>query len=424
MRNILILALGSRGDVQPYITLGHALRQAGHAVRVATFALFESRVRKAGLDFLPIHGDAEGLLRAASQQGMLAGAGMFKTIRALGRSYGSLAASLPADLAGSKLHGTDLVLNQLPCNLFGWDIAEYLGVPHAMVSVIPLARSRHRPLMGFPTGLRVFPGYNRFTFYLGEQIGWQMFRASVNLWRKQAGLASQALFGAFERMEKARTPIVNGFSERVIPRPADWGTHIHSTGWWMPEDLDPDLQDGVWNPPDDLLRFLQSGSPPVFVGFGSMPVPHPEQTTTLVIQAIQSTGQRAILHTGWAGLGGTLPETIHPIDYAPYRWLFPRMSALVHHGGSGTTGYALSSGTPSFVVPFGFDQGEWGSRGAALGVGPKPLPFKALKAGQLAQRIHDAVNNPAYPQAAAALANLLRAEKGVLRAARIIEQLT
>jgi sterol 3beta-glucosyltransferase len=307
--------------------------------------------------------------------------------------------------------------------LFGWDIAEYLGIPHALVSVIPLARSRHRPLLGFPAGLGFIPGYNLLTVRLGEQMGWQMFRAAVNRWRTGVGLPPQPFFGVFERMQRERIPIINGFSEQVIPRLPDWGAHIHMTGWWMPEELGPDGPSPGWTPPADLLRFLAAGPPPLFIGFGSMPVRDPARTTILILEALRTAGQRAVLHSGWAGLGGSLPESVCLLKYAPYAWLFPQMAALVHHGGSGTTGYALSSGVPSFVLPFGFDQGMWGSRGAQLGVGPKPLPFNTLTSARLAAHICDAVGNPSYRRQAAALGEKLRAEKSVQRAVEIIERL-
>jgi UDP:flavonoid glycosyltransferase YjiC (YdhE family) len=275
--------------------------------------------------------------------------------------------------------------------------------------------------MGFPSGWRFLPGYNRLTFRFGEQIGWQMFRSAVNRWRKKVGLAPQSFWGVYERMEKERIPIINGFSEQVILRPSDWGPHIHMTGWWMPEDLEQVTLFPSWTPPADLQQFLADGSPPVFIGFGSMPVRHQAQTTALIVKAIQMTGQRAILHTGWAGLGGDLPANIHKIDYAPYNWLFPRMAAVIHHGGSGTTGYALSAGVPSFVVPFGFDQVMWGIRSAELGVGPAPLPFHSMDAESLAVRMLDAVQNPSYRLCAETLGYKLRAEQGVLAAVRIVD---
>lgn len=423
MKRILILALGSRGDVQPYITLGQALHQAGHTVRVATFELFGDMVRAGRLEFLPIHGDAEGLLRTASQAGMLSGGGALRMAAALHRSYGSLAASLPNDLSGPALRGTELVLNQLPAYLFGWDIAEYLGIPHAIVSVIPLARSRYQPLLGFPQALRFLPGYNLLTARLGEQIGWQMFRGAVNSWRAGVGLAPQPFWGSYERIQRECIPVINGFSEQVVPRPPDWGAHIHMTGWWKPEDLEPDAALPGWSPPADLLRFLDAGSPPVFIGFGSMPVRDSDRVTAMIIEAARIAGQRVVLHAGWAGLGGHLPESVYPVQYLPYGWLFPRMAAVIHHGGSGTTGYALASGVPSFVVPFAFDQGMWGSHGARLGVGPAPLPFRSMTAERLAGRMQESLSNESYRQNAAALAETLRGERGVWRAVEIVNRL-
>ena len=94
---------------------------------------------------------------------------------------------------------------------------------------------------------------------------------------------------------QAQVAVINGFSSHVVPRPADWGEQVHITGWWYP-------QDSAWQPPDDLLRFLAAGRPPVFVGFGSMLVPDTGRTTATIIEAIQLSGQRAILHAGWAFL--------------------------------------------------------------------------------------------------------------------------
>ena len=124
-----------------------------------------------------------------------------------------------------------------------------------------------------------------------------------------------------------------------------------------------------------------------------MPVRDPVKITTLIVEAVRRSGRRAILHAGWAGLGGDLPAEIFPITYAPYGWLFPRMAAIVHHGGSGTTGFGFASGVPSIVVPFAFDQIYWGARAVEMGVGPKPVPFKQLTSERLAAAIHTALSD-------------------------------
>jgi UDP:flavonoid glycosyltransferase YjiC (YdhE family) len=130
-----------------------------------------------------------------------------------------------------------------------------------------------------------------------------------------------------------------------------------------------------------------------------------------------------LLHAGWAGLGNTdLPETIFLLDYAPYAWLLPRMAAVIHHGGSGTTGFALRSGVPSMVIPFTSDQPFWGWRSHKLGVGPAPIPFTRLTAANLTQAITHLVSESSFVQRAAHLRMLMADEAGVPTAVAVIDR--
>jgi len=412
--HITILALGSRGDVQPFVPLGVALQGAGHDVRIATFEAFSGMIKKAGLEFHLIRGDARQLLNIAADGNLLSKRINFQTFRAMQQSYGTLAQTLPLDIA--QLQDTDIILNQLPAHLFGGDLAEHLKIPWAILAVIPLTRTRSNPLIGFPN-LPWLPGYNIFTYRLGEQIGWQLFRHSVNNLRtEQWNLPPTPFFGPYENIHKQKIPFICGFSPNVVQRPTDWEANVHLTGWWYPDDPD-------WNPPEDLIRFLDEGPPPLFIGFGSMPIEDPTSITSLIIEAVRLSGQRAILHAGWAGLGGKLPTEIFPIDYAPYGWLFPRMAAIVHHGGSGTSGFGFRSGIPSIFVPFVFDQFYWGERAFDLGVGPKPLPFKRLTSRRLAATIDTVLTNQEMKKRAAHLGQILKSENGLQRAIEIIQKL-
>jgi sterol 3beta-glucosyltransferase len=415
---ITVIALGSRGDVQPFVPLGQALQAAGHRLRVATFETFGPLITGAGLDFHPIHGDAQALLSTAVEGGLLTRRlNPLKIIPAIRRSYLTLAESLARDLSEPVLRDTQILLNQLPAHLYGGDLAEYLGVPYAIVTVIPLTRTCFRPLIGFPRAFSSLPGYNILTYRLGEQLGWQLFRKTINRWRRHTlGLSALPFRGAFESLYRQQVPFINGFSPHVVSRPPDWGDHVHLTGWWYP-------QDPHWEPPVELRRFLEAGPPPVFIGFGSMPAGDPSRLTTLIVEAIQLSGQRAILHSGWAGLGGQLPAEILPITYAPYGWLFPRMAAVVHHGGSGTSGFGFRSAVPSLIIPFGFDQFYWGARAAELGVGPEPVPFRTLTANRLAAAIETMVSDIAMRRRAADLGRKLSGENGVQRTVEIIEKL-
>ncbi|MEO8356223.1 MAG: nucleotide disphospho-sugar-binding domain-containing protein, partial [Chloroflexota bacterium] len=170
--------------------------------------------------------------------------------------------------------------------------------------------------------------------------------------------------------------------------------------------------------------FIEAGSPPVFIGFGSMPIKNPHRTTNIILEALKQTGQRGILHMGWGGLGNqSLPDNVFIIDYAPYDWLFSRMAMVIHHGGSGTTAFGLRSGIPSCVVPFVFDQHYWGERIAELGVGPKPIRYKELTVERLREAIRFGVDNSQLQQKAAKLGQKIRTEDGVENALSIFEKM-
>jgi UDP:flavonoid glycosyltransferase YjiC (YdhE family) len=342
------------------------------------------------------------------------GHSVIRAWRAIMRSFGAAARGYTRAL--SALGPTDAIINELPGALFGIDLAEQRGIPILMAAVMPLTRTRAFPMVAFPALPIPLPGYHTLTYRIAEQLVWQAFRPAVNRWRcDELGLAVWPLQGYYRQLAARRVPVVNGFSAHVVSRPPDWPAHVHVTGYWLPSEDD-------WQPPPDLLRFLDAGPPPVFVGFGSMPMRDPQHTTAVVLEALRLSEQRGILGAGWGGLGqAALPKTVHKVDYVPYSWLFPRMAAVVHHGGSGTTGTGLSAGVPSIVVPFVFDQFFWGRRIAELGVGPEPVPYGRLSARRLATAIASAVSDGAMRQRAAVLGEQIRAEDGIGNAVRVIE---
>jgi UDP:flavonoid glycosyltransferase YjiC (YdhE family) len=404
---ITVIALGSRGDIQPYASLGQGLQTAGHQVHFVTTQGFEALIGAHGLTFHPIPGDAQETVQTA-------GASMLS----LAQAFGELSMAITRDSAWleSIVERSDLILNQLPGGLYGYDLAEKYGVPMALTSVIPMTRTSAFPMIGWPTLAAALPGYSKLTFLLSEQAMWQMFRRVINRWRARTlDLPKSPLLGHLGELYARRVVVLNGFSRHVVPPPPDWGEQVRTVGYWWPEDEE-------WQPSDELLRFLEGGERPVFVGFGSMPLRDPERATTLVLEATAKTGQRVILHGGWGGLGdGPLPEHAYRIEYAPYDWLFRRMSAVVHHGGSGTTALALRSGVPSLVVPFLFDQFFWGRRVAELGVGPEPVPYRRLAVGRLAEAINEAVGDGEMRRRAGMLGAKLRSEDGVAGAVEVVE---
>jgi len=407
--NITMIALGSRGDIFPYATLGKALVEAGHQVHFMTTEDYSSLVFKNSLGFLPIKGSGETAVHEA-------GINVNKLMLVFARLSKGIIQNF--DTYASTLEKTDLIINQLPVGVYGYDLSEKYQVPTLMAGVIPLTKTSAFPAMGMPVWLGSIPGFNRFSYSLVEQLTWIVMGKDINRWRTQdLGLPPTPLWGYFDAIGTHRMPVLNGFSPHVVPPPPDWDkNHIHTTGYWFPEEKD-------WAPPDALLHFLESGAPPVFIGFGSMPVKSPRMVTEQIIQAVSHSGSRAILHAGWAGLGAeNLPDYIFPIDYAPYGWLFSRMSAIIHHGGSGTTAFGLRSGRPSMIIPFLFDQYYWGKQIASRGVGPAPQPFKRLSPIKLGDAIRRMQTDTEMQSRAAALGEKIRVENGLAQAVEVVEK--
>jgi UDP:flavonoid glycosyltransferase YjiC (YdhE family) len=150
---------------------------------------------------------------------------------------------------------------------------------------------------------------------------------------------------------------------------------------------------------------------------------NPEDLAAIVLEALAKSGQRGLLLTGWGGMNVMrVPDNVFVLNSAPHNWLFPRMAAVVHHGGAGTTAEGLRAGVPTVIVPFIVDQPFWGKRVKDLGVGPAPIPAKKLTADKLASAIQTATMDSKMKARAAALGRAIRAEDGVGNAVKIVQQ--
>lgn len=230
------------------------------------------------------------------------------------------------------------------------------------------------------------------------------------------GLKPGNFWGAYRRVYKGKIPVISGFSTSVIPWQKDWPESVKVSGYWFldePED---------WQPPEDLNAFLNTGTPPVYIGFGSMVDKEPERITEIALEALRLSGQRGILSSGWNGLGSEkLPEKVFKVGSIPHSWLFKRMGAIVHHGGAGTTAAALRSGVPQIITPFFCDQPFWGERVYEMGVGPKSIPYSRLRPEKLAELISTAVNCEKIKMKAGLLGKEIADENGVQKAVEIIQ---
>ncbi len=410
---ITILAGGTRGDVQPYVALGAALKKAGQTVRIATFQNFEGLVRGQGLEFYPVRGDIVQAASSAGARGALTADNPLKVLLSF-KQLKSLAVDLNQDFFAA-CEGSDTILYH-PGQVIGYFIARERGIPGILATPFPMTPTREYPSLIFYGSFRPGRRFNRVTHQIFERIFWFVSSSSIQqFWRQRFGRLPKDFANPYPQQTTAKYPTIVSCSQHVFPQPNDWPAHVDMTGYWFLDDPD-------WSPPGGLVDFLEKGPPPVYIGFGSVGSPdHAAQTTALMIDALQRAGQRGILATGWSGMAkvDSLPETIFMLDSAPHMWLFPRMAAVVHHGGAGTTAAGLRAGVPSVIVPFGNDTLAWGRRVHELGVGPRPAPRKQLTAERLAGAIDAALSNEIRAQARA-LGNKIREEHGVENATEII----
>lgn len=414
---ITIIAGGSRGDVQPYVALGQGLKGAGHLVHLLAPQDYQELITAYGLEFFDMGGGVQALAQKEIQDIVEQG-NILKILSVTGKGAQQMALQ-SATNGLVACQGSQLIVAGFAGLSNGLALAEKLKIPFLQAHLIPFT-----PTTAFPSVLTpqlpqtwLTKWANSWSHRLAQQMMWQMLRSADKQARTQVlKIAPAPFWGPFATLQREAQPIIYGYSPQVIPPPADWPSYIHVTGYWF---LEPPPG---WEPPLDLVNFLQAGPPPVYIGFGSMLSRKPEETADLVLQAVAQTGQRAILSSGWGGLKkDKLPETVFMIGSIPHSWLFPQMAAVVHHGGAGTTGAGLSAGVPSIITPFFGDQPFWGQQVYTLGVGPRPIPRRQLTVKRLAEAIQCAVTDLTMRNKAAQLGERIRAEDGVAQAVKVIE---
>ena len=412
--HLLVVTMGSRGDVQPYVALGVALQAAGFTVTLATHSIFEDLVTSHHMRFAPITGNPQELLASDAGQDWLRSAG--NPVRFL-RGLRSIALpfldALFADLMRVSEGVEGIVCSALAISAL--HVAEKRGIPVIVSCLIPAT-----PTRAFATPLLERRNLGALGNWLShvfiEQVAAFIGGTAANAWRRQHGMMPAPHRGLTRMLHDKRIPMLLAYSPLVVAKPADWSAHEHVTGYWFLHDAD------AWIAPHALSQFLAAGPPPVYVGFGSMVDREAVQTARTVVAALSRAGQRGVLLTGWGGLQpAALPPTILQIPSAPHDWLFPRMAAVVHHGGAGTTAAALRAGVPQVIAPFFGDQPFWARRVWELGLGPQPLAHESMNVDSLSEAISAAVDTPAYSAAAAAMGAQVRAEDGVAAAVAIIK---
>lgn len=323
--------------------------------------------------------------------------------------------------------GTQVIIES-PVSMAGFHIAEKLNVPYFATFTMPWTRTSQFPHPFAVTDVNLGAGYNSMTWALMEQVYWTGIQPIINRFRKNI-LDLPPAVGSF--YDDAKSPFIYNFSPSVVEPPSDWKDYIHLCGYWFLDNPDRD-----WTPPADVLEFLEGTEetkhlPIVYIGFGSIIVPDPDQLTLTIVKAVEKAGVRAFVSKGWSSRSKDDSGNIEPtsltkstptvfyLDSIPHDWLFPRIDAVVHHGGAGTTAAGLRSGLPTLIKPFFGDQYFWASRLHDLGVGTsiKKLEVEALKNGLIIITRDEKIIRKAK-----ALGEKIRKEDGVANAISCIHR--
>lgn len=404
----LLLTLGEIGDVKPFVALGCGLQQAGHSVTLVSTANYQQLAETYNLPFVALKNEwltglHTGDLPFYQREGWL---GTYK--RAM-REYRDL-----LEQEWQAAQNADLIIYH-PKALGGASIAEKLQIPGILAHTFPA----YSPTKEFPTPVMHYEDLGEVMNYFSHVgvigAGRLMMSGVLNRWRKKTlGLGPQYLN---PQLLTSSTLRLYAYSSAFLPDPSDWGHTTRTTGYWR---IEPPMGRQV---PADVVEFLEAGEPPIYVGFGTMSSPNPAALTQTFVDALEHYGRRAIFATG-AGALTRIPASkdFFFIDKVPHEWLFPRVSAVIHHGGAGTTAAGLYAGKPTLICPTLGDQFFWGKRVALARVGPSPIKLSQITTGKLMSAIDLLCRDYRMREQAEALSTILHSEDGVRNAILAIEE--
>ncbi|KAJ1694845.1 hypothetical protein LUZ63_011543 [Rhynchospora breviuscula] len=406
--NIVILIVGTRGDVQPFVAIGKRLQDYGHRVRLATHANFKEFVLTAGLEFYPLGGDPKVLAEyMVKNKGFLPSAPseiptQRKQIKDI--IFSLLAACKDPDGETGIAFKADAIIANPPA--YGHvHVAEALKVPIHIFFTMPWTPTSEFP---HPLSRVKQPAGYRLSYQIVDSMIWLGIRGMINDFRKRKLKLRPVTYLSGAQGSTSDVPHGYIWSPHLVPKPKDWGPKIDVVGFCF-----LDLASN-YEPPQELVKWLEAGEKPIYIGFGSLPVQEPAKMTEVIVQALEMTGQRGIINKGWGGLGNLKEpkDSVYLLDNVPHDWLFLQCKAVVHHGGAGTTAAGLKAACPTTIVPFFGDQPFWGDRVHARGVGPAPIPIDQFSLEKLVDAIKFMLD-PQVKESAVELSEAMKSEDGV-----------
>jgi sterol 3beta-glucosyltransferase len=415
---IVLLARGTRGDVQPMVLLAAELRRRGHEVLLGSPPDLVNFAMRAGVDARPVGPDFQAFLKSAEGQTLLA-SGNAKALT----SGAAKLTRIHLEQTHSELlqivDGADLIVAGVLLTEHAASIAEAKRIPVVLIQFAPWGRTRNYP--AFPLTTRQMGGLlNLLTWTLMDRIVWQAIAFDVN--RVRSWLDLPAARARLSRRTEGKDVLqIQAFSAKVVPGISDYGVNQPVVGFFTASEEDRRaFGESAVDP--ELESWLSAGQAPAYFGFGSMPISDLAACVQMIERVTQRLGLRALISAGWSDLGGSSRsnEDLRFVGALNHHAVLPRCRVAIHHGGAGTTAASISAGLPTLVCSLTADQPFWGAQLARLGVGAH-IRFSELDAARLERALRGLLR-PEASARARALADAMRYESNaVSRAAELIE---
>lgn len=359
---IIAVAVGSYGDVEPFIVLGTAMKKRGHEFGVVAFSNFKKKAEDASLLFYTMPGNLEHMLKTMLADSDNSASTGIEAMKALFSDVDGIYQCL-----NEACQDADAVM-YMQFGELAYHFAEKYQIPCIRSYVFPSDPTRQFSVMMNGVKDDSFLAY--LSYLMGDFFMHSAVMDCVQQLRKKLELKKWHWYRSWKKQNGKPILTLYQYSGEFVPRCSHWGKHIHLTGPWYQDSAE-------FVPNEEIVSFLGKGKAPLYIGFGSMNYSKLGELGEIIRKALKKTGQRAIVSAKLNPDGKYDSDSqIYYVEYVPFQWLFPQIKAVVQHGGSGTVHYSLRNGKPTMVLSFGADQYFWGKRIAAAGCGPLPLDVK------------------------------------------------